>query len=786
VTTNYYDSTGDKVAVTGASGNPATCDPTQSANCADTAYYTYDLAGQVTEITYTDGTPTVSYAYGQSGQLCWMYQGVSTNSCASPPSGATSYGYDTMGRLVSITNSAGATVTYGYDANSNVACVSYPNASNNTCSSSGNPTGVVRYTYNQFDQLQSLTDWAGNTLTFTYNADGEECWVSTYAPSSPSCASRPQASGYVTTTYGYDSSNNISDIATSTGTSGLLDLSVGSSRNANHFITQETPTIGSTAYPSDSYSYNSSDQVASGPITGSGSSNTYVYTPAGGVTTDTNAFASAAYDQAGVLCWTSAGSSTDGCSSPPSGATSFSYNADGERTSVIPASGNPASYGWDTLSGELVCANTNGTTCSTSNPTSSTTVYTYDGNGLRSSATISSTTTNFTWGTVSAGSPKLLSDGTWDYVYVGDNPTPIEQIATSGSSPSVDELLFDENGNARGLVQLSSGTHQDQLVNYTEYDAYGNPITQSGGSPESGGLTVPQTSLNSNWVGSTPWAFGAGYLDPTGLEYLVHRYYDPTTGQFVSSDPLVSVTNQPYDYAADNPINGADPRGAWVVYWPTAKTAPNQEDAKQATMQVLSGFYHGDDLHENYHIPIDCTPWKEYWSITQFPPPSCPNPQWKDASVYNSKAFTINDATSGATSVNSRNLLAIEKDQYEADDAGFLPGAIAVDQSTWWVWPARNEVGKTPKWLDGWGATKGFLQRATKHGTQMDVIVLVPDASTPSSYELQNNYEATIGSQYQWRWGAVQDTYLMSQGCKELRALHNPGGPYVGQSCQHG
>lgn len=51
-------------------------------------------------------------------------------------------------------------------------------------------------------------------------------------------------------------------------------------------------------------------------------------------------------------------------------------------------------------------------------------------------------------------------------------------------------------------------------------------------------------------------------LDPnTGLIYLHARYYDPTTGQFMSSDPLEAITQQPYSYANDDPINGTDPTG---------------------------------------------------------------------------------------------------------------------------------------------------------------------------------------------------------------------------------
>ena len=41
----------------------------------------------------------------------------------------------------------------------------------------------------------------------------------------------------------------------------------------------------------------------------------------------------------------------------------------------------------------------------------------------------------------------------------------------------------------------------------------------------------------------------------------VHRYYDPTTGQFLSVDPLVETTGQAYSYVGDDPVNTSDPLG---------------------------------------------------------------------------------------------------------------------------------------------------------------------------------------------------------------------------------
>jgi len=44
-------------------------------------------------------------------------------------------------------------------------------------------------------------------------------------------------------------------------------------------------------------------------------------------------------------------------------------------------------------------------------------------------------------------------------------------------------------------------------------------------------------------------------------ESSVGRYYDPATGQFLSVDPMVGVTGQPYAYTGDDPVNGVDPLG---------------------------------------------------------------------------------------------------------------------------------------------------------------------------------------------------------------------------------
>lgn len=82
-------------------------------------------------------------------------------------------------------------------------------------------------------------------------------------------------------------------------------------------------------------------------------------------------------------------------------------------------------------------------------------------------------------------------------------------------------------------------------------------------------------------------------VDPeTGFLYLVNRYYDPTTGQFMSRDPLVALTGSAYGYVDNNPLNGTDPTGLDANGGP-----PSSEDylAKQNAGQASCPFPNDND-----------------------------------------------------------------------------------------------------------------------------------------------------------------------------------------------
>jgi RHS repeat-associated protein len=111
------------------------------------------------------------------------------------------------------------------------------------------------------------------------------------------------------------------------------------------------------------------------------------------------------------------------------------------------------------------------------------------------------------------------------------------------STGTIVYLVADSLGSVRGAV-ASSGS----LSGSVDYDAWGNPET-------AGGLSS-----------YTPFGFAGAYTDPSGMVYLIGRYYDPQTGQFLSVDSLVNETGQPYAYTGDDPVNGIDPLG---LCWPS-------------------------------------------------------------------------------------------------------------------------------------------------------------------------------------------------------------------------
>ena len=82
------------------------------------------------------------------------------------------------------------------------------------------------------------------------------------------------------------------------------------------------------------------------------------------------------------------------------------------------------------------------------------------------------------------------------------------------------------------------------------------------------------------------------------MYYDIARYYDPATAQFLTVDPMVQQTMQPYGYTAGDPINATDPSGLMLIddYGKgvgTAAAADRIDDAYSASVAraTVSAFH---------------------------------------------------------------------------------------------------------------------------------------------------------------------------------------------------
>lgn len=367
----------------------------------------------------------------------------------------------------------------------------------------------------------------------------------------------------------YDADGNL------TGLTAVASISDAWTFDADEQVAT-TEIDGSTSAPA---TYNANRQITSAANLASSTSNdSYTLTPNGEITADTPPSGPAiefTYNAGDELC--NVGASSVSCGSTPTSGTSYQFSADGERSVATPYSGGTGGvatyYDWNAY-GELCNVATSVTTCGAT-PTSGTS-YTYNGDGLRLSAVTPAATTDYTWDTVSGSSiPLDINDATTSagattdtsYLYgplLFGGTAPIEQITTTAAGSHASFLVTNPTGVQE--VVGSTGTTQELAL----YSLYGQQTIVSGSNV-------------------TPFAFQGSYSDPTGLIYLINRYYDPTTDQFLSIDPDVAETNQPYVFVNDDPLNAEDPLGQWGGGYPRANWAQEVEHWESGSVTKVIG-----------------------------------------------------------------------------------------------------------------------------------------------------------------------------------------------------
>ena len=500
VTHYEYDGAGNQIAVTDPEGQVTS--------------KTYDAANELTSISYSDKkTPNVSnITYDADGERTSMTDGTGTSS----------WTWDSLHRLASMTNGAGKTVSYQYDLRGLPTEITYPGGQ------------AITREYDAAGRLSTVKDWLGNTTTFTYDPDGN--LTKELLP----------AATKVVDTFAYDNDDQLNSIIDRTGTKAFFSANYGHDKNG------QLSSDSSLPKPVHSYKYtplnqlcyagSSSTSACASPPAGS---QPYAYDSADNLTTNNGT--TQQFDAANQLCWTVSGASSNNCATPPTGATTYTYDERGNRTGSV-AAGNIGTCDEYDQANRLT-AITTGTGSSCTGPTTVAT-YAYSGSGLRQSKTVRGTTTQFAWDE-SAELPLLLQEkagsaNPTSYIY-GPGELPLEQIDSGGK---VHYYHHDQLGSTRAITSMTGAVDASYA-----YNPYGK-ITAS---TNAGAIT-------------NALLFDGQYTDAeTGYQYLRARYYDPSTGEFLSSDPLAEVTLEPFSYASNDPLDGVDPSGLRVNLWSVAK-----------------------------------------------------------------------------------------------------------------------------------------------------------------------------------------------------------------------
>jgi RHS repeat-associated protein len=586
-TTFGYDPAGNRTSVTNAEGQ--------------TTSYGYDADNELVSTVYSDNsTPSVFQEYDEDGNRIELIDGTGTSTFA----------YDSLNRMTSATDGAGATVGYEYDLAGHLTKLTYPNGQSVT--RSFDPAG----------NLASLTDWLGHTTHFSYDADTN--------------LSKESYGNGVTAQLAYDNADQITSITDSHGPTQLA--SFGYTRDPLGQVTSEVSDNGETA--TTHYSHNPLDELTAS------NASSYGYDAADNPTT----FGTATqhFDAANELTSVTGPGATEedhgkepgpgGGGSPAGGGSTlpkpgealppapapaltkspscrkgFKKKAGGRSkcvkkkkkhrrrhkahkkmwargarlgiavprsASADPSGREPAGaedvhaqsrqqaigfatevtrhFGYDQRGDRTTEDRPGGGTRSLTYDQANRLVgvsggvsYAYNGDGMRTSKTVNGTTTNEVWNEAEA-LPELLEAGSTSFIY-GPTGQPIEQI-TGGVATF---LQSDQQGSIRLLTDASGAA-----IGRYDYDPWGNVAKHIGSA-------------------ASDLQFDGQLTDAeTGYQYLRARYYDPATGQFLAPDPIYALTLSRFSFAANDPLDLIDPTGLWRL--------PSIKSVAHATLDVLA------------------------------------------------------------------------------------------------------------------------------------------------------------------------------------------------------
>lgn len=566
-----------------------------------TTNYSYDGVGNLTSVQRPSGGGTTTISRNSFGQVQSVTNpsGITTqfgfnangltNQFSLPLGITTSSTYDNASRLLSTTDANGKTTSFQYDANDNLTqstdannqIVQHTYDANDNHLTIVNPKNETQTnTYNFDDDLLASEVFGSHTKSYTYNADGSLATHTrgngTFTYSYDNTTGRLTSDGY--TSYVYDTRGNITSITNSNGTltlnydnndrmtsySDYFGNTVSYLYDNNNNVTRITyPGNKQVNYVYDannrctsvtdwnnkvtSYTYLTDDRVSKITLP-NGTFTDYTYDSAGRMTGIVNNKTNGTIITSYAFTMDNAGNHLTETINEPSitaglqtvanetinygqypfnriqsqGSTNFTHNTAGGITQV-----GSSSFTYDINDNMLTAPNSS---------------FSYDGAGNRRAKTVGGVNTRYVLSIL--GMSQVLmetnsSNAVQNYYVYG--PTGL-LYRVKADNTTYHYYHYDYRGSTTAI------TNEAQNVTHSySYDPFGKVLAK--------------TEADTNpfqYVGQ----HGVQYESPT-LTFMRARYYDPTTGRFVSEDPIWALNL--YPYTGNNPITRIDPDGnSWI------------------------------------------------------------------------------------------------------------------------------------------------------------------------------------------------------------------------------
>ena len=462
---------------------------------------------------------------------------------------STGYVYDAAGNLTQVTDASGKITTYSYDDFARLTLRSSPES------------GFTSYSYDEAGNLESITDAMNRIIGFDYDE-----------------LNRPtnQYYGNVDIGFAYDTGaygmGRLSAITDEHGERSFIYNNLGQ-------LTTESRTIGAAVYTT-SYVYSSVTAELESLSYPSGHTVTYNRGATGQVTSislDTGTIVNAVTHlpfgplnsaTLGNVALTRSYDSRYNIEAILAGSLNYMYTRDaGGHVTEIEGLMAPAvpnlqeDYTYNSANNQLIQKNTISYTYDAVGNLLSDGVHTfeydalnriirvekngleiaqygYDSSNRRIIKIVGTITTHYHYDSNSQLIAETLADGTplRDYIYLDGEPIAVNEFQ---NNPGLYYYINDHLGTPQQLVQ-ADGT----VVWQAAYLPFG-----------SAQVSIETVTNNIRFPGQY-------YDGETGLHYNWHRFYDPSTGRYISADPIgLAGGINLYAYTENDPINLIDPMG---------------------------------------------------------------------------------------------------------------------------------------------------------------------------------------------------------------------------------